>query len=378
MDLTIRVAVALTAVALSLHLVSSMIALARCRGSARRFHAGPDAPAVSIIRPVCGVDNYAEETLRSTFTLAYPRYEVIFCVASGRDPVIPLLKRLMASYPTVPCRLLVGEDRINDNPKLNNAAKGWDAAAHDWIAITDSNVLMPSDFLQRLLARWEPGIGLICSPPIGSRPVGLWGELECAFLNTYQARWQYAADTSGFGFAQGKVLFWRRAVLDAAGGIRALGTEPAEDAAATKVVRAADMDVTLVDTPFQQPLGWRSFAEVWRRQVRWARLRRVTFPLYFAPEILTSSLLPLLLGAYAAGAAGISVGATLAVIALVWYGTEAMLAYGARWRLGLLSPLAWIARDLLLPVLWVQGWAGSDFVWRGNEMDVTKSREEMA
>src|ERR1700720_1462867 len=125
---------------------------------------------------------------------------------------------------------------------------------------------------------------LICSPPIGSRPVGLGGELECAFVNPYQARGQSADDESGFGFAQGKVLFWRRAVLDAAGGIRALGSEPAEDAAATKVVRAAGMNVTLVDTPFQQPLGWRSFAEVWRRQVRWARLRRVTFPLYFAPE----------------------------------------------------------------------------------------------
>jgi ceramide glucosyltransferase len=104
----------------------------------------------------------------------------------------------------------------------------------------------------------------------------------------------------------------------------------------------------------------------------------VTFPLCFAPEILTSSLLPLLLGAYAAGAAGISVGATLAVIALIWYGAETMLAYGARWQLGWLTPLAWMARDVLLPVLWVQGWAGSDFVWRGNEMDVTKSREEMA
>ena len=29
-------------------------------------------------------------------------------------------------------------------------------------------------------------------------------EIECAFLNTYQARWQYTADTQRVGYAQGK------------------------------------------------------------------------------------------------------------------------------------------------------------------------------
>ncbi len=59
--------------------------------------------------------------------------------------------------------------------------------------------------------------------------MGFWGELECAFLDTYQARWQLAADQLGNGFAQGKTLFWRRDILDAAGGPAALGAEMAED-----------------------------------------------------------------------------------------------------------------------------------------------------
>ena len=48
----------------------------------------------------------------------------------------------------------------------------------------------------------------------------------------------------------------------------------------------------LVDSPFEQPLGRRTAAEVWARQVRWARLRRKTFPPFFALEILTGCLLP--------------------------------------------------------------------------------------
>ena len=37
---------------------------------------------------------------------------------------------------------------------------------------------------------------------------------------------------------------------------------------------------------FEQPLGRRTGHEIWSRQCRWSRLRRVTFPFFFAPEIL--------------------------------------------------------------------------------------------
>ena len=35
------------------------------------------------------------------------------------------------------------------------------------------------------------------TPPAGSCPQGFWAEVECAFLNAHQARWQYVADTMG-------------------------------------------------------------------------------------------------------------------------------------------------------------------------------------
>src|SRR6202035_968680 len=75
------------------------------------------------------------------------------------------------------------------------------------------------------------------------------------------------------------------------GSIEALGAEIAEDAAATKLIRAQGFNAHLVDRPFQQPLGQRRLRDVWSRQLRWARLRRATFPFFFAPEILTTSLL---------------------------------------------------------------------------------------
>ena len=364
--------VAFVALATLLHFSSAMLAVYRARRS-REEPAVADAPVaslppVSVLRPVRGLDPFDELTLRSSFTLDYARYELILCCEDADDPVVPMIRRLMAEYDAVDARLLIGRDALCPNPKLNNLIKGWREARYDWVVMADSNVLMPADYLQRLLAGWRGDTGLLCAPPIGCMPSGFWAEVECAFLNTYQARWQYAADTVGLGFAQGKTMLWRRADLERAGGIKALGQEIAEDAAATKVVRRAGKRVRLVDRAFGQPLGQRSAPQIWSRQVRWAKLRRATFPFYFLPELLTGAVAPFVAAAYAAEMFEVSSAGVVAALAVAWYGSEAALALGAGWHLSLLSPLAWMARDAMLPVLWVQAWLGNSFNWRGNDM----------
>jgi len=369
MTILILAALAFCGITTFLHLTSVIVAIVRCRPPQPLAAAG-DAPPVTIVRPVCGVDNFVEDTLASTFGLDYPDYEIIFCVAQARDPIVPLVQQLIAAHPHVPTRLLVGDDRVNGNPKLNNCVKGWNAAANEWIVIADSNVLMPPDYLQRLIAAWEPGTGLICAPPIGARPANAWAALECAFLNTYQARWQYFSDCIGNGFAQGKTMLWRRGDLESAGGIRALGSELAEDAAATKVVRALGLEVHLVDAPFAQPLGRRGLSEVWRRQTRWARLRHASFPRLFYPEILSGALPPILALAFAAIALGWPIATSLGLFAALWYGAEVALAEAAEWDRPALYAVSGALRDLLLPAVWLYGLFGTEFVWRGNEMSI--------
>src|SRR5262245_20195484 len=115
--------------AFAVHLASIAIATFRCRLPARELPPPDDPPPITIIRPVCGIDNFVEATLRSTFVLDYPRYEILFCAASARDPVVALVHKLIAEYPHIDARLLVGDERISPNPKLNNVLKGWRAAA---------------------------------------------------------------------------------------------------------------------------------------------------------------------------------------------------------------------------------------------------------
>ena len=204
------VAGSLCATTVLVQIASTLAAALRMRVAPSRVPVPQYAPAVSLIRPVCGLENFSEETLGSAFRLDYPDYEIIFCVEHESDAIVPVVNRLIAAHPDVRARLIVGKDRISPNPKLNNIVKGWRAAAHDWIVIADSNVLMPRDYVQRLSATWQPDTGLVCSPPVGCLPDGIFAELECAFLNTYQARWQCVADSAGYGFAQGKSMLWRR------------------------------------------------------------------------------------------------------------------------------------------------------------------------
>src|SRR5215472_6390099 len=154
-----------------LHIISIIVAAWRCRPipSVNPPIANPlDAlPPVSIVRPLCGLDNFLEETLRTSFELVYPRYELIFCVASIRDPATAVVQELMALFPQIRARLLFGDDHVSHNPKLNNCVKGWRAAQYDWIVFADSNVLIPPDYIQRLLGAWRFDTGLVCSPPLG-------------------------------------------------------------------------------------------------------------------------------------------------------------------------------------------------------------------
>jgi ceramide glucosyltransferase len=336
MTMTVWLLIGYCLIALILHVASIAAVWARSRCPAPVVAICGRGQAVSVIRPVCGLEDLEQLTLESSFHLTWPETELLFCVASAADLAVPFLQRLIAVHAGSNARILIGDNCETANPKLNNLLKGWLAAKGEWIILADSNLLLPPDYVEQLLARFTPDAGLVCAPPIASAPRGFWAEVECGFLNTYQGRWQYAAD----------------------------------DAAATKLVRAGGRKVRLAGPSFQQPIGERCAARVIDRQTRWAQLRRMTFPRYFLPEILTGSLLPTLAGAFASELLdGPGVLVALAFVS-VWFGLEALLARAAGWPLSWRSPFAWLVRDALIPLIWVRAYTAGGYEWRGNRISI--------
>lgn len=361
------------ALATATHLATILLVATRYANGRRQRSATRQAAGVTLVRPIRDCDAIEERTLRSSFQLEHPNFEILFCAASEQDAAVPIVRRLIIQHPNVPARLLIGENRISSNAKLNNMVKGWDAAAFDWIVFADSNLILPSDYLDRVTDAWRPDTGAVCAPPVGSEPANFWAEVECAFLNGYQARWQYAADGVGYGFAQGKTMHFKRSILDRCGGLHALAVEPAEDAATTKAVRAHGLRVRLAEPGFCQPLGKRTAEQVLARQARWALLRRKTFPALFGLEVLTGSIAPAAAIAIAASHFDWPVAAVVSGHLAVWLGSEAGLVLWAGWHFSWRSPLAWLVRDLLLPIIWLKGWLSSTYAWRGDVVVIQRS-----
>jgi ceramide glucosyltransferase len=358
--------------ACAFHVVSCAAVAFRARQGKLRAFTGK-VPPITIVRPISGADPYLAETLRTTFDVVGEDVQIVFCAARASDPAVETARKLLAAHPGRDAVLLIGDDRISRNPKLNNCVKGWAAAQNDLVVFVDSNVMLPPDYLRRMVAAWDSRAGLVTAPPIGGRPESFFANIECAFLNTHQARWQLFADQLGIGFAQGKNLMMRKSIMEPLGGMAALAREPAEDAASTKIVRGAGLKVRLTDTPYPQPLGPRTMAEMWSRQVRWARLRRATFPILYLPEILCGFLVPLVAGMSAAWLQGFDGWTVGAAILAGWIGCELLLARIIGWHVSKSLPLAIVARDLLSLFVYVWGFASGGIEWQGHE--ITTKRE---
>ncbi|MBN9081248.1 MAG: hypothetical protein BGP04_23480 [Rhizobiales bacterium 62-17] len=372
MSILAQSAAALAASLLTIQVASAAIAMVRCRKGApvgTTSKSKNNLKGITIVRPLCGLEPYSQETIEASFQIDWPDYELIFCVADAQDPIVPLAQTAIDRHPHVPARLLFGMERLGPNPKLNNMAKGFRNARFDIIVFVDSNLLVAPDYLHRLTGAWRADAGMVTAPAFGDRPEGFWSLLECAMLNSYQARIQYAVDTLGSGFAQGKSLMFRRADLER-GGLESLASEPAEDAAATKMMRGKARGIAVAGPPYPQLLGRRSLAQVWGRHLRWARLRRASFPVLFAPEIFSGVLPPLAAALVAAHGAGINLLAATVVFLAVWYIPEWLLTRIAGWpRSAALLP-AMLLRDILLPALYFCAFFGRSVTWNGNKVDL--------
>src|SRR6266403_3278334 len=86
------------------------------------------APPVSLLKPLCGVDPQAYESLRSHCRQDYPQFEIIFGVADPHDPAIAVVEDLKREFPTVPIQLLICSRTVGLNFNVSNLVQMLGAA----------------------------------------------------------------------------------------------------------------------------------------------------------------------------------------------------------------------------------------------------------
>jgi len=351
-----------------------LAALATLIATARSRRAAPASaavrPAVTILKPLYGSEPELYERLCSVCSQDYPLFQVIFGLHGPADPALPVARRVQQQFSALDIHCVIDPTRHGVNAKVSNLLNMLPLAKHDLLIIADSDIEVPPDYLQRVLAPLaDPQVGLVTCGYVGRAGAGLWSVLGTQFINAWFMPSVYFAALFGSQwFVSGSTIVLRREVLTRCGGLKLLADQLADDFHLGAQVRALHLRVVLselrVDTLVDEP----SLAALCRHWLRWLRTIKAVSVWGYAGSCITLSLPLAVVGAALAHFAP----NTLILLAITLAARLVLHFAGRpdRWRdgwrqLGLI-PL----HDVLLLGLWIWAFGRREVSWRQERFGV--------
>jgi ceramide glucosyltransferase len=327
-------------------------------------------PPVTVLKPVRGVDAEVYENFSSFCRQDYPTYQLVFGVLDPDDPVIPVIAQLINGFATHHIHLVVNPTQRGANRKVSSLQNMLPTAAHEWLVITDSDMRVTPDYLQRVVPLLQDEhVGLVTCPYRGTQPRSLAAVLEALHMSCdFMPSVLVARRVQAMRFAFGSTMALRRSVLHAIGGFESLVDYVADDRELGYRVAQAGYDLCLVPYVVHSVLGKVSFREMFQRRLRWARTNRVCAPKGWAGVCLTYGTALALLFLLASGFSRLGwlvFGMMLALrllttclIAGYYLGDDTLP------RFFRLLPM----NDMLDLLIWALSWVGSTITWRGRRL----------
>ncbi len=367
--------VLLIASAIATAIVAVQIAmLARHLG--RRAPVPLARPPISILKPLCGLDDELADNLATFAALPYPDYEVVLGVASTDDPAYPVAAEALRRWPRR-FRLVIQRGAPGLNPKVNQLIGLAASARARLLVISDSNTRVPAGYLDEIAALLEdPGVGLVTHPIAGSgedRPGASWGaRLDNLHLTgTMSPGFVAARELCGKSYVVGKSMAMRRADLKALGGFEIVKDVLAEDFVLGRLVPAVlGKRVVLGRAVVECVTVRRSLSAFAARYARWSVMQRqcAGLPAFLGllllnPVLLATAALAFWPSRSSALGWGLCVAARAA--------SDAVAGRLARGRaFGVRSLLLVPLKELLAGSAWLHGLCRRSIVWRSNRLIV--------
>ena len=339
----------------------------------RPLPAGARRPGISILKPLCGVDDDLEANLEQFARLDYAgEYEVVLGVKDTRDDAFAVARAAVARWPDrMRLELQVGEPGLN--PKVNQLITLADRARHDLLVISDSNTRVGPGYLEEIAAGFaDPTVGCVTHPVagIGERTFG--SLLDNLYLAATAAAGMIAAKRfAGQDIVVGKSMALRREDVDALGGFFSVKDVLAEDYVIGQwVTRKLGRKVVMARTPVFNVSLRKSVNAFFQRYLRWSVIHRtaVSPSTYLAQALLNPVPLAVL------GALLLPSPTTGAVATFVALGKVAVDL--AAFRALRPEAVSWDAvpgvliKDVLLFATWWHGLFFRTVDWRGTKLRV--------
>jgi len=324
------------------------------------------AAAISVLKPLAGVDDGLEENLRTFFEQDYPNFEILFGVREANDPAIAVAERLRAQYPQVRSRLIVTGEPPYPNAKVFSLDLMLAAARFDLLVMSDSDIRVTRDMLGAIAAEFQDArLGLATCPYRAVPGRSVWSTLEAIGLNTeFIGGVLVARMLDGMKFALGPTIAARRATLAGIGGFDAVKDFLAEDFVMGKLAAERGDGVILSSYVIEHRIGAQKLWPNLKHRLRWNRSTRRSRPAGYIGQVFTNPL-PLALALWLAQPAWWPLAAaTVALRAAAGWVTA-----GHVLRDRLTARRFWLVpvQDLLSFAMWVAGFFGNTILWRGRK-----------
>ncbi len=331
-------------------------------------------PPVSVLKPLCGVDDGLLTNLASFAALEYPEYEVVLGVRDARDAAYPVALAAAARWPGR-FRIALQRGEPGLNPKVNQLATLARAARHDVLVVSDSNVRVAPGYLSEIAALLEDeDVGLVTHPIVGTGEASVGSLMDHLHLaGAITPGVVGAKRLAGRDFVVGKSMALRRGDLEALGGFEAVKDVLAEDWALGVMVPAVlGKRVAVARVPIENVSERRAVREFAGRYRRWGVLQRQAVGR--VPYVAQALLNPVMLAVLAAAAApGRTTLAALCAVSAAKTALDGAAARSLRPGGFRLAQLAWIpAKDLVFGAAWLHGLVRRDVVWRGSRILVAR------
>lgn len=332
-------------------------------------------PALSILKPLHGLDRGAYDNFASFCRQDYPAYEILFAVGDDSDPAVPVVRRLISDFPQIPIRLLVNREIQGTNDKVAKLCFLARHANYDLLVVTDSDVRVAPDYLRRVIRIFSDArIGAVTALYRALEAPSFGAVMDTIGSLSFSSSALIARRLEGLKFTMGSTMALTRERLAEIGGFEPLLEMHSDDYELGRRIAEKGYSIELAPEPVDMEFPSEGIRDYLRHELRWLiGLRHIRpgghFGLLMTQGIFWAALAAALAGSWSASAVWVAAYVIVRLFTGYVVGVWGLRDPVVRRYLWLL-PL----HDLFWFFLWVVSFGVNKIQWRGLAFSLRKGR----